>query len=180
MPNLRDEESAGFLAVVFTALMPLLHNQADLVRLVQMLYEWALLLDKVSHSENKYTVLCCEARHTLRNLQDKESEIWGALAPQASFRDTRDFHRSRQAVVLCYSIRDHCADVVAGFALLRLDVSGIEQFAHHDNSSVVQKKEVETVRNSLIKLLSDIDVACAGWKHALSSAEIDCYYSFTF
>ena len=53
MPNLRDEESAGFLAVVFTALMPLLHNQADLVRLVQRLYEWALLLDKVSHSENK-------------------------------------------------------------------------------------------------------------------------------
>ena len=57
-----------------------------------------------------------------------------------------------------WSIRDHCEHVVEEFSLLKQDVaSSIKKFAHPGTSRNLRKTEVETVQNSIKKLLSLIN-----------------------
>ena len=95
-------------------------------------------------------------------LREEEFVIWQIYGPIKCDSDRRDWdfdmdRSEREAWDIGWSIRDHCEHVVEDFSLFRQDVASIKKFAHPCTSRNLRKTEVETVQNSIKKLLSLIN-----------------------
>ena len=147
-------------AAASAAILPLVSNNFDIVHLVIKHYQWDLLLDKVSHLEQKYEKMISKAEDTMTSLREEESVCWS----------NREWDGERNCLLMCY-------DVVEEFSLLKQDVASIKKFAHPGTSRHLRKREVETVQNSIKKLLSSIDGRLTTWHFILRRAQFDADYA---
>jgi hypothetical protein len=97
-------------AVASAALLPLVGNKADIIHLVIKHYEWCLLLDRVSHLEQKYETMISKAEDQIIYLREEEFVIWQSYGPMMCDSDRRDWdfdmeRSEREAWDIGWSIR---------------------------------------------------------------------------
>jgi hypothetical protein len=155
-----------FEAMASAALLPLVSNNADIVHLVIKHYQWDLLLDKISYTQQKYEKILADSEDRMRSLIEEERGCWksywksyGPSMENPCEEDRRNWAKCESEFsFVCGSIARHCAHVVAEFSLLKQDVASIKKFAHPSTSRNLRKTEVGMLKNSITTLLSSIDV----------------------
>ena len=160
-------------AVASAALLPLLRQQEDIVHLVLRHLQWALLLDKLSHLEQRFVQVWSAAAARMGNLRHAASAIWRRVGPGESFSDPGNRSLRLQARSVAQDIIAHCANVLAELRQLRQDAESIKKITHPDPSRDARKKEVEKVRKQLQGLLAGIDKFLAGWTQNQRVAQED-------
>jgi hypothetical protein len=85
-------------------------NKADIIHLVIKHYEWCLLLDRVSHLEQKYETMISKAEDQIIYLREEEFVIWQSYGPIMCDSDRRDWdfdmeRSEREAWDIGWSIR---------------------------------------------------------------------------
>ena len=150
-------------AMVSVALLPLLRQQQDIVDLVLQHWKWALLLDKLSHLEQRFISCWSAAAARMGALRHVELAIWNRVGAGESFSDPGNGSLRRQARSVAQDIIAHCASVLAGLRQLRHDAESIKKITHPDPSRDARKREVQKVRKKLQSLLAGIDKLLAGW-----------------
>jgi hypothetical protein len=156
--------------VASDTLLPLLRQQQDIVDLVLQHWRWALLLDKLSHLQQRF-MSGVAAR--MGHLRLAERGIWSHLAAGESFSDPGNRSLRPQARFVAQAIIAHCANVLAKLRQLRQDAESIKKITHPDPSRDARKREVENVRKQLQSLLTGIDKLLAGWTQNQRIAQED-------